>query len=255
MQSRTYVNRAKSTIALICMAVMLFAFPLLAATAKDNSGQKVDSGSFGVFMNGMRIGTETFSIYQNSLGSSISSEFKTETGAEKAAQNSYLELTANGELKSYEWKEIAPGQSQATVVPSQDFLTERFTKTPTDKPQEQPFLLPASTSILDDYFLIQREVLAWKYLATSCKQEKGGISCPMKQSVQLGTLNPHIRQSMLVNVQYSGREKVQLHGTDQELIRLDMKTEAGDWALWLDDELKVQRILDPASNTEILRDR
>ena len=58
-----------------------------------------------------------------------------------------------------------------------------------------------------------------------------------------------------MNVQYSGREKVQLHGTDQELIRLDMKTEAGDWALWLDDELKVQRILDPASNTEILRDR
>src|SRR5580698_9642238 len=151
---------------------------LLAANAwagtpeKESPTQTVDSGSFGVFMNGKRVATETFSIRQSSTGSSITSRFRTEAGPDPAEQTSELQLTANGDLKSYEWKEISPGQSQATVLPSQDFLSERFTSNPANKPQEQPFLLPTSTSILDDYFFIQREVLAWKYLATGCKQEK-----------------------------------------------------------------------------------
>jgi len=233
---------------------LLCSLTLSAGAPKEPPAQTVDSGSFGVFMNGKRVATETFSIHQSSTGSSVTSEFKTEAGVEKAAQDSELQLSPNGDLQSYQWKETSPGESHALVFPNQDFLTERFSKSPQDKPQEQPFLLPASTSILDDYFLVQREVLAWKYLATTCKQEGSQISCPLKQPVQLGTLNAHARQSMLVTVQYSGREKVPIRGTEHELIRLDMKTEAGDWALWLDDQLKVQRILDLTTNTEILRD-
>ena len=45
---------------------------------KEHEGKQVDSGSFGVFQNGHRVGTETFSIYQTSSGSVIQSEFKTE---------------------------------------------------------------------------------------------------------------------------------------------------------------------------------
>ncbi len=235
------------------------AFTLLAANTwatpeKEGPGKTVDSGSFGVFMNGKRVATETFSIHQSSTGSSIISKFRTDVGSDPAEQSSELQLTAGGELKSYEWKEISPGQSQATVAPSQDFLSERFTNTPTDKPQEQPFLLPTSTSILDDYFFIQREVLAWKYLATSCKQEKGGVNCPLKEKAQLGTLNAHARASALVNVQYSGREKLKIQGVEHELIRLDLKSESGDWTLWLDDQLKVQRMVDAANTTEVVRD-
>jgi len=225
-----------------------------AAPEKEAPGQSVDSGSFGVFMNGKRVATETFSIQQNSSGSVIISRFKTEAGPEQAEQTSELQLTAGGDLKSYEWKEVSPGHSQANILPSQDFLTEHFSSGPTDKPHEQPFLLPASTSILDDYFLIQREVLAWKYLATSCKQEKGSVNCPLKEKAQMGTLNAHTRASGLVNVQFSGREKVSLHGMEHELIRLDMKSESGDWTLWLDDQLKLQRIVDSASSTEVVRD-
>ena len=33
---------------------------------KEHEGKNVDSGSFGVFQNGHRVGTETFSIYQTS---------------------------------------------------------------------------------------------------------------------------------------------------------------------------------------------
>jgi len=234
-------------------------FALLTATAsaapeKEAPGQAVDSGSFGVFMNGKRVATETFSIRQSGSGSSVTSRFKTDAGSDPAEQSSELQLTAGGELKSYEWKEISPGQSQATVLPSQDFLSERFTNTPAAKPQEQPFLLPTSTSILDDYFFIQREVLAWKYLATSCRQEKGGVNCPLKEKAQLGTLNAHARASALVNVQYSGREKVLLHGVEHELIRLDLKSESGDWILWLDDQLKLQRMVDAANTTEVVRE-
>ena len=225
-----------------------------AAPEKEAPGQTVDSGSFGVFMNGKRVATETFSIHQSSTGSTITSRFKTEAGPEQAEQTSELLLTAGGELKSYEWKEISPGQSQATLLPSRDLLTEHYSSNPTDKPKEQPFLLPTSTNILDDYFFIQREVLAWKYLATSCKQEKGGVNCPLKEKAQMGTLNAHARASALVSLQFSGREKVTLHGQEHELIRLDLKTESSDWVLWLDDTLKLQRIVDSANTTEVVRD-
>ncbi|HXY15881.1 MAG TPA: hypothetical protein VEI26_15385 [Terriglobales bacterium] len=224
------------------------------STPKQPAGKTVDSGSFGVFMNGQRVATETFSIHEDESGSSVISEFKTEAGVQKAAQSSELQLDPKGELKSYEWKETSPGESHASVFPAQDFLTERFSKSLEEKPHEQPFLLPASTTILDDYFLIQREVLAWKFLATTCKQENGQISCPLKQSVQLGTLNPHTRQSMSVGVQYSGREKVSVHNAERELIRLDVTTETGNWALWLDDQLKLEKIMDLSGNTEIIRD-
>jgi hypothetical protein len=238
--------------ALTC--ILLAANTWAATPEKESPGQTVDSGSFGVFMNGKRVATETFSIHQGDAGSSVTSRFKTEAGPDQAEQSSELQLTASGELKSYEWKEISPGQSQATVLPSQDFLTERYTNSPTDKPKEQPFLLPTSTSVLDDYFFIQREVLAWKYLATSCKQEKGEINCPLKEKAQLGTLNAHARASALVNIQFSGREKVLLHGVEHELIRLDLKSETSDWILWLDDQLKLQRIVDSANTTEVVRD-
>jgi hypothetical protein len=221
---------------------------------KETASPVVDSGSFGVFMGGRRVATETFSIHQNSSGSTVNSEFKAEDGVNKAAQSSSLHLSSNGELVNYEWTESSPGESHAVVVPNQEFLVERFSKSPQEKQHEQPFMLPTSTSILDDYFFVQREVLAWKYLATSCKQQNGQLSCPLKQTAQLGTLNAHTQSSSPVGIQYSGREKVSIRGTERDLIRLDVKSESGDWTLWLDDQLKVQRMLDPASNTEVVRD-
>jgi len=242
------------------LAGACLALPLLLAGSDKNAkpkevpGQMVDSGSFGVFMNGRRVASETFSIQQDNSGSVIKSEFKTDAGTDTAGQSSELQLTAGAELKNYEWKETSPGQSQAVVAPNQEFLIEHFSSSPQEKQHAQTFLLPASTSILDDYFFVHREVLAWKYLASSCKQDHGQLACPLKQAAQFGTLNAHTRASTLVSVQFSGRERISLHGTDRELIRLDMKSENGDWTLWLDDQLKVQRILDPTSNTEVIRD-
>ena len=265
MQSRVGVTkRASKDTGLLVRAVLVLAGMCLLAVStapaaadkndKAPAAQMVDSGSFGVFMNGRRVATETFSIHQSSGGSSIVSQFKSEAGADKAEQTSDWQMSASGELRKYEWKEVSPGQSQAVVLPNQEFLIERFRSGPQDKEIEQPFLLPASSSLLDDYFFVQREVLAWKFLATSCKQDKGALECPLKQHVQFGALNPHARASMSVTVEFAGREKVTIRGSEQELNRLDLKNESSNWTLWLDDQFKLQRILISGDNTEVVRD-
>jgi hypothetical protein len=95
-------------------------------------------------------------------------------------------------------------------------------------------MLPASSMLLDDYVFVQREVLAWKFLKSSCQSEKGALQCPLKP-VQFGALNPHARASVSVTLQFVGREKVTIRGVERELNRLDLKSDSGDWALWLDD--------------------
>jgi len=248
------VKKKSVLIAAACSLLFMSVSAIAASKEKEPVGQTVDSGSFGVFMNGRRVATETFSVQQSSGGSVATSQFKTEAGVDPASQSSELQMTAAGNLRKYEWKEISPGKAQATVMPNNDFLTQRSSANPQDKEQEQPFLLPASTSILDDYFFIQREILAWKYLASGCRQEKGQIQCPVNQKVQFGTLNPHSRSSMLVSLEFVGRERVSVRGVEKELNRLTLKSDGGDWALWLDDQFKLVRILIPGDNTEVVRD-
>ena len=223
---------------------------------KEHEGKNIDSGSFGIFQNGHRAGTETFSIYQTGSGSVIQSEFKTENAPTQAVQTSEMQLTANGEIRRYEWKELSPEQAESVVVPNDDFLTQKWRGGPPgkEKEQQQPYLLPLSTSILDDYFFIHREVLAWKFLATACKQDKGQVQCPLRQRTQFATLNPHERSSAALSAEFLGREKVSLKSGQQELIKLELKNDAGTWQLWLDDQLKVMRMSIVGENTEVDRD-
>jgi hypothetical protein len=224
------------------------------AKEKGDDGQKVDSGSFGVFMNGRRVGTETFSISQNANGSVIHSEFKAEGSAGQAVQNSELQLTGTGEIRRYEWKEQSPGKAQSVVVPNDQFLTQKWSTGPQDKQQEQPYLLPSATSILDDYFFVHREVLAWKYLASACRTEKGQVQCPLKQKAQFGTMNPRQHSSAAASMEFMGREKVTVGNAEKELSKLELKSEAGSWVIWFDDQFKVLRISIPSEKTEVVRD-
>jgi hypothetical protein len=221
---------------------------------KEHEGKKVDSGSFGVFQNGHRVGTETFSIYQTSNGSVIDSEFKTENAPISAVQTSEMQLTAAGDIRRYEWKELSPGKAESVVLPNDDFLTEKWRTGPEEKEHEQPYLLPLSTSILDDYFFVHREVLAWKFLGASCKEDKGQVQCPLKQRAQFATMNPHQHSSAPLSAEFLGREKVSLKSGQQDLLKLELKTEAGTWQLWLDDQFKVMRMLVVGENTEVERD-
>ncbi len=229
------------------------AAPMPKEKEKEHEGKQVDSGSFGVFQNGHRVGTETFSIYQTSTGSVIQSEFKTENAPTQDVQTSELHLTAAGEIRRYEWKELSPEKAESVVTPNEDFLSQKWS-TGEEKEHEQPYLLPASTSILDDYFFIQREVLAWKFLAAACKQEKGQVQCPPRQRAQFGTLNPHQHSSAALSAESLGREKVNLKSGPQELNKLELTNDAGTWQLWLDDQWKVMRMSVVGENTVVDRD-
>ena len=241
-------------IALLACCVAAAAAPPKEKEKEKDQGQQIDSGSFGVFMSGHRVGTETFSIYQTNTGSVIKSEFKTENDPTQAVQDSVLQLSNTGEIRRYEWKELSPGKAESTVVPNDQFLSQKWTAGPQDKPHEQPYLLSASTSILDDYFFIHREVLVWKFLAATCKQEKGLVQCPAKQRSQFGTMDPRQHSSAPLSAEYSGREKVNFKGSVQEFNKVEFKTDAGSWYLWLDDQFKVMRILIEGDNTEVVRD-
>ena len=229
------------------------AAPMPKEKEKEHEGKNVDSGSFGVFQNGHRVGTETFSIYQTSNGSVINSEFKTEN-TPPDVQTSEMQLTASGDIRRYEWNEMSPEKAESVVLPNDDFLTQKWRTGPQEKEQEQPYLLPPSTSILDDYFFVHREVLAWKFLGAACKQEKGQVQCPLKQRAQFGTMNPHQHSSAALSAEFLGREKVSLKGGQQDLIKLELKNDAGTWQLWLDDQFKVMRMSVVGENTEVDRD-
>ena len=236
-------------------ATLMTPLMVFAVDKKEMGGQMVDSGALGVFLNGKRIATETFSIQQSTTGSVISSQFKTDEGVtDKAAQSSELQLAPNGDIRKYEWKEIAPGKAQATVAPSNEYLMEHITGSGNEKPEDQPFMLPASTSVLDDYVFIHREVLIWRYLATACKRDKGAVQCPANQKTQFGAINPHQRSSLPLSVEFQGRDKVGIRGTEQEMNKFVLHSEGGDWVMWLDDQFKLQRILVAADSTEVVRD-
>ena len=235
------------------LAVGMIAMVANFAVAKDKESTEntVDSGSFGVFNGEHRVATETFTISQGPQGTLVSSEFKSEQGEQKAQQSSRLELTPSVELRQYTWKELLPEKNQVTVMPNETFLIEHFSAG--DKQHDQNFLLPPSTTILDDYAFIQREVLAWKYLHAACKAEKGNLGCPKGQKTEFGTLNPHARSSMPVAIEFGGLEKVTIRGKQQELSRFNLHSETGDWAYWLDGQLKLIR-LQSDGGTEVVRD-
>ncbi len=231
------------------------AAPMPKEKEKESGQSAVDSGTFGVFMNGRRVGTETFAVYQNGNGSVIKSEFKTVNAPTEAVQTSEMQLTGSGEIRRYEWKELSPGRGQSVVLPNDQFLTEKWSAGPQEKEQEQPYLLPASTSILDDYFFIHREILAWKFLGFACKQDKGkGPECPLKQRAQLGTLNPRQHSSAPMTAEYMGRETIAFKGGQKEFNKVEFKNDGGTWDLWLDDQYKLMRISIGGDNTEVIRD-
>jgi hypothetical protein len=236
-----------------CVGLCVHAFAKEKDKAKQPGAEIVDSGAFGVFTSGARVATETFSIQKTAEGSVISSQFKSAQGEHSADQTSELQLTPSAELRRYEWKETSPEKMTATVTPNDAFLIERFTNGTDNKTNDQNFLLPASTAILDDYFFVQREVLAWRYLASACKKDNGPLSCPLHQKTQFGVLNPHARSSMSVAIEFAGREKLTLHGAEREVSKFLLSSETGDWSFWLDDQLKLVRLAND-SGTEIVRD-
>jgi len=116
---------AKSFFLIVILGVAFSASD--AATKKEKASPAtsvVDSGSFGVFVNGKRVATETFNVQQNGQGSSTTSQFKIEDGS-RPPLSSEWQLTSTGELRRYEWKD-GTGKSQTTVEPREQLLHQQI---------------------------------------------------------------------------------------------------------------------------------
>jgi hypothetical protein len=57
-----------------------------------------------------------------------------------------------------------------------------------------------------------------------------------------------------LTLEFAGRDKVTIRGTERELNKFVLRSEGGDWTMWLDDQFKLQRILIASDSTEVIRD-
>ncbi len=220
----------------------------------SNEGQLVDSGSFGIFRQGRRIGTETFTIHQRQDVSVAVAQLKIEAGNDRASQTSELQVASNGDLRHYEWKELSPEKAQATVDYHDQFLVEHITPAPGSKSQERAFMLPPSTVILDDFFT-HREILLWRYLATFCGAAVSPQGCKL-QPGKFGVFIPRQQASTTVAINYEGKDKVKFHGAERELDRFTLQSDDAAWTFWVESSypFKLLRIVVPSENVEVLRD-
>ena len=199
------VRRTLPLLALLAWSWLCF------AADKKIPANVVDSGSFGIFVQGRRVATEKFEIAQQGDGNVTRAELKVEDGPTKAVQQSELELTSTGELRHYSWNEISPEKAQMTIDPDNQFLMAHISAAQA-KPVDQPFILPPTTAILDDYFFSHRELLAWRYLGGGCTQKNPGqTECKLQKS-EFGVLIPRQRAAVLVTLEFVGKEKVTVRG-------------------------------------------
>ncbi len=240
---------------------------------KGKSSSKVaDSGSFGIFMNGKRVGTETFNITEtpnadrNRSYSTASSEVKFDDGHFKATQTAEMQVTAKGELRSYNWHATVPQKEEASVEAKDEMLVEHIT--PADqKKLDVPHMLPLSTIILDDNFFSQREVLLWWYLANGCRRQNNALECGPGKFV---ILVPRQHISGNATLELMGPGKVTVKGVERELnrVKLDMTgpqsltwlndqsrdSDSAQWVLWVDDQYRVIKMTVAGTNVEVVRD-
>lgn len=221
-----------------------------ALAAKVPSAQVVDSGSFGVYINGSRVATETFKVEQRADGSIAKSELKAQDGA---TQRSEMELSPQGNIIRYGWEQVQPKKEQVTVVPKDEFLSETINAGPNQKTFNVPHLMPLSTPIMDNNFFLHREILLWRYLASGCTSKSEGLSCSSAPQ-QFGVLVPTQHMAEKVTIDFKAREKISLRGKEIECSMFHMSTEDSDWLLYLDDQQRLVRIVATAAGLEVTRD-
>jgi hypothetical protein len=248
------------------IAVLMFTTVLGASDDKKPARKVADAGSFGIFVNGNRVATETFHIEEGPEVSTATSEIKvSQGGSVQALQTAEMQVTTKGDLRLYTWRSSVPAKEETTVVPNDQLLVEHLT-TADLKKLDVPYLLPLSTVILDDNFFSHREILLWRYLASGCTPKSNGLAC---NPSQFSFLNPRQHASGTAMMALAGPEKVTVNGVAKDLtkIRLDVydgaptvhmmdesSPQVMHWFLWIDANFMVIKMAVPANNVEVVRD-
>ena len=237
------------TLALMLMAGFLFSASHNKKVSPEDP-KLIDSGSFGIFQAGHRVATETFRIQQTSTQSLTTSEIKTE-GVEPMVQSSELTMASNGDLMKYLWRESKPERLESVLEAGEQILTQHILAgEEKEKNKDIPYILPSSTSVLDDYFFVHRQVLTWRYLATECPAL---ANCKLKK-VNIGIIVPRQHTSGLVTLEFTGRDKVMIKGAPTELNHFVLHADDVDWSLYFDDAQKMVKVEIPSEQTEAVRD-
>jgi hypothetical protein len=228
----------------------------LAAPARDKSpntpaADLIDEGTFAVFQNGQRVATEDFTVRQLAANSLTSAHLRLDSGnAGVLEQTSDLTLLSDGSLSRYQWTQVSPDRRSATVEPNDQVLIMHTVSG--GKTTDHSFFLAPTTFILDDYVFSSREVLLWRYLATSCRQRSTGDGCDLIRA-RFPILVPRRNTSGEVFVEFKGYDDTPLNGRPQHLRHFVIQTDGPAWHLWLDEKHKLLRISIPDSNIEVLR--
>jgi hypothetical protein len=243
----------RTSIAALLLLLSTWSFAGGKNTASAKAATVVDEGSFGIFQNGVRVATETFTIRQFPDSNTTTSQLRSEPGAgERLEQSSELTLLPDGNFSRYEWKQTAPAHNSALVEPGDQVLILHSSGGDGKPIADQTFFLSRQTFILDDYFFSTRELLMWRYLISSCKPRTGGDGCDLIRQ-RFPVLVPRRRSSSQVFIEFKGYDDTPLNGRPQHLRHFVMQTEGPDWHLWLDANHKLLRISIPDTGTEVLR--
>ncbi|MDR3764581.1 MAG: hypothetical protein P4M01_10835 [Acidobacteriota bacterium] len=238
---------------LAAAAVFLLATSLVAGTKPaPKNATVVDEGTFGIFQNGLRTATEQFTIQQYATHSTTSVTLTAE-GKERFEQSCELTMLPDGTFSHYEWKETAPEKSTSSVELGDQVLILHSSNEDGKAIKDQQFFLTPATFILDDYFFSTREVLLWRYLASSCRPASGGMNTCNLARQRVPILVPRQRLSAQVFIEFKGYEDMPLNGHPEHLRHFVIETDGPEWHLWMNEEQKVLRISIPSANTEILR--
>lgn len=257
-------NRAiRITVTFVSFVLILAATCAFSADkAKDNKDKDkkadathvLDSGSFGIFLNGKRVGTEKFNIEQATDLGIITADLKVDDGSNKAEQHSEMRVAPDGKLKIYKWQSTVPDHEESIVEAKDDFLVEHVTAAD-QKKLDVPYILPLTTVILDDNFFSQRELLLWRYLIQGgCKEENNERLCG---PAHFGALVPQQHISINTVVELLGRDKISVNGVEKELNKFKIDADGVPWFVWMDDmenHYKVLKMSIPSSNIEVIRD-
>lgn len=244
---------------IVFLAVLLTAVCALSKDNRDNKDKvkekrsTVDAGSFGIYLNGKRIGTEKFDIQQEANEGIVNAEITVEDGSNKAEQSSELRVASDGTLKVYKWRSMLPTREESVVEPKEQLLIEHVTTVEQGK-RDVPYVLPLSTVILDDNFFSHRELLLWRYLQTGCIVQEGERKCGPSH---FGILVPRQHTAGSSVVELVGRDKINFKGAERELNKFKVDTDGVQWLIWMDDpenHYKVLKMAIPASNVEVWRE-
>src|SRR5262249_1770751 len=143
------------------VTAVILASTWLSAGDKNKPADKqeprvVDSGSYGIYSDGKRVGTERFKIEQRADSSVATAEIKVDDGKIRATQTSEMQIAPNGDLQSYVWHGLVPVKEESSVEATDQLLTEHMVDADLKK-HDVPHILPLSTVILDDNFFSHRE--------------------------------------------------------------------------------------------------